>query len=168
MERVSVAVTKRSFLKLSLITAGAAISYRLFFSKEQSDTLALLQNDLFPPISDRLDTKTINARKYLSYILHHPRVSEIDKQFLRNGISWLNEESLKLFQKEYRFLEAQSRQKVLEHIADTQWGERFIESNLTYIFEALLGDPIYGINKNEEGWKWLHHTPGFPRPTTPA
>ena len=36
---------------------------------------------------------------------------------------------------------------------------------VTLLFEALLLDPLYGGNKEEKGWKWLNHTPGFPRPT---
>ncbi len=162
------ALTKRSFLKLSLVAAGGVTSYRFFFTEEQADTLTVLQNDLFPPLSNDLDTQTINARKYLSYILHHPRVSDIDKRFLKNALVWLDEASLEMFQKEYRLLDAPYRQKILKHIASKEWGESFIETNLTYIFEALLGDPIYGINKNEVGWRWLCHTPGLPRPTTPS
>jgi len=35
---------------------------------------------------------------------------------------------------------------------------------LTLIFEALLLDPIYGVNTNNIGWNWLNHDPGVPRP----
>jgi gluconate 2-dehydrogenase gamma chain len=36
---------------------------------------------------------------------------------------------------------------------------------LTFIFEAMISDPIYGFNKDEIGQKWLQHNAGFPRPT---
>ena len=80
----------------------------------------------------------------------------------------MDEEAKRLFGASYMQLSSKSRQEVLAFVAKTQWGESFIETILTYLFEALLGDPIYGINKDEVGWKWLHHTPGLPRPTAPA
>ncbi len=159
---------KRSFLKLALLGAGVASLYSFSWSKAQTDTLALLQEDLFPDIDEKLNTKTINARAYLSYILHHPRISEDDKHFIKKGVLWLDEEASDLFGADYRELSEQKRQKVLASIAKTKWGESFIETILTYLFESLLGDPIYGINKDEVGWKWVHHTPGLPRPTTPV
>ena len=159
---------KRSFLKLALLGAGIASLYSFSWSKVHTDTLALLQEDLFPDINEKLNTRTINARAYLSYILHHPRVSDDDKRFVKRGVVWMDEEAKRLFGASYMQLSSKRRQEVLAFVAKTQWGESFIEMILTYLFEALLGDPVYGINKDEVGWKWLHHTPGLPRPTAPA
>ena len=159
---------KRSFLKLALLGVGIASLYSFSWSKVHTDTLALLQEDLFPDINQKLNTRTINARAYLSYILHHPRVSDDDKRFVKRGVVWMDEEAKRLFGASYMQLSSKRRQEVLAFVAKTQWGESFIETILTYLFEALLGDPVYGINKDEVGWKWLHHTPGLPRPTAPA
>ena len=167
MVPVSVEANKRSFLKLALLGAGIASIYSFSWSKEKVDTLALLQEDLFPDIDARLNTRTINARAYLTYILHHPRVSDDDKRFIKKGVLWLDEEASDLFGADYRELQEQNRQKVLTSIAKTEWGESFIETILTYLFESLLGDPVYGINKDEVGWKWVHHTPGLPKPLSP-
>ena len=168
MAQASVEASKRSFLKLALLGAGVASAYSFSWSKAKADTFALLQEDLFPDIDEKLNIRTINARSYLSYILHHPRVSDDDKEFMRNGVGWLDEEAQELFQANYSELSDKKRQKVLESIAKTDWGESFIETILTYIFESLLGDPVYGINKEEVGWKWVHHTPGLPRPAAPV
>ncbi len=159
---------KRSFLKLALLGVGVASLYSFSWNKTEVDTLSLLQEDLFPDLSDSLNVRTINARSYLTYILHHRKVSNKNKRFIKKGVVWLNQEADTLFGKSYGFLPSSSRQKVLESIAKTEWGESFIETILTYLFEALLGDPIYGINKNKAGWKWVHHTPGLPRPWSPA
>ena len=164
---VSVEANKRSFLKLALLGVSIASLYSFSWNKAQADTLALLQEDLFPDIDAKLNTRTINARSYLAYILHHPRVSKDDKRFIKKGVVWLDEEASDLFGAEYRKLPEQKRQKVLANIAKTEWGESYIETILTYLFESLFGDPIYGINKDEVGWKWVHHTPGLPRPTIP-
>ncbi len=162
------ALNKRSFLKLALLGAGIASIYSFSWSKVKTDTLALLQEDLFPSLNEKLNIHTINARAYLSYILNHPRVSDDDKRFLKKGVLWLDEEADDLFGAQYAKLPAKKRQKVLKSITKTEWGESFIEMILTYLFEALLGDPIYGINKDEVGWQWVHHTPGLPRPTVPV
>ena len=166
MVRVSVALIKqkRNFLILTLASAGGFSLYRFLPIRDEVDTLALVQKDLFPDIDSTLNTQTINARGYISYILHHPRVLQEDKKFIKNALRWLDEEARTLFDLDYGKLEADKRQKVLETIAQTEWGESFIETILTYIFESLLGDPIYGINKNEVGWKWVNHIPGLPRP----
>lgn len=132
----------------------------LYASVSPMQTLALLQKDLFP--SEILASS--NAYGYVSIIFHHSRVSAQDKQFLRNGIKWLNEEALMQYKKIYTKLPSKERQNVLEIIAKESWGESWIKRVLSYILEATLGDPIYGINKNESGWKWLNHTSGLPRP----
>jgi hypothetical protein len=36
---------------------------------------------------------------------------------------------------------------------------------LAIILEAFFGDPVHGGNPDEVAWKWVGHTPGFPRPT---
>ncbi len=157
-------VDKREFLKLSLFGVGVLTTYKLFWTKDTTNTLTILQNDLFPPIDAKLNISYINAREYLSYIMHHKRVSDDTKQFIRNGVKWLNEEADSLYNAVYPELDNQKRQKVLESIAKQSWGESFIETILTFIFEALFGDPVYGINKDEVGWKWIDYTPGLPRP----
>jgi len=35
---------------------------------------------------------------------------------------------------------------------------------MSYLIEALLSDPVYGGNKDQKGWLWLEHIPGFPTP----
>lgn len=157
-------VSKRLFLKLALIGAGTFSIQSISWSKDKVDTLALLQEDLFPKVSNKLNIKTINARAYLSYIMRHPRVSYEDKLFIKKSVKWLDEEAQTLFNKNYTDLSLQNRQNVLSSIAKTKWGENFIETILIYIFEALFGDPVYGINKDEIGWKWVKHNPGLPRP----
>lgn len=159
-------VDKRTFLKLSLFGVGVLTTYKLFWTKDTTDTLLILQNDLFPPINEKLNISYINAREYLSYIIHHKRVSDDTKEFIRNSLKWLDEEADSLYNTTYSKLDKNKREKVLESISKESWGENFIETILTFIFESLFGDPVYGVNKDEIGWKWVKHTPGLPRPKT--
>ena len=158
------ALSKRSFLKLSLFGAGVAGAVSLFFLPSAKERLEILLSDLFPDRSCGVGTSGANARAYMAYILNHSRISDDEKDFIRNGLGWLDTSAKELFSKEYEALDASQRQAVLEHIASQEWGESFIQTLLGYIFEAQFGDPIYGINFNEAGWKWLAHTPGYPRP----
>jgi len=157
---------RRDFIKNSFLTSLIFVSFN---TKIQAttifDTVTVFQDDLFPEIKDfGINTKTISAKNYLIFILAHKKVSDSDKKFIKNGIKWLNEEALKLHKKIYPKLSHEQRQKVLNSISKEHWGENFIYTMLDYIFEALLGDPIYGINKDEVGWKWLKHKAGLPRP----
>ena len=154
--------SRRTFFKTTFLTSLIMVTNNnsLFASITPLQTLALVQEDLFPK---EMITQA-NAYAYVSLIFKHSRVSAQDKQFLRNGTKWLNEEAVSKYKKVYTKLSPKERQNILELISSTSWGEAWIKTVLSYILEAVLGDPIYGINKATFGWKWLKHTSGLPRP----
>ncbi|MDF1874841.1 gluconate 2-dehydrogenase subunit 3 family protein [Sulfurimonas sp. SAG-AH-194-I05] len=151
---------KRTFLKTALFTTAFSLVSKgdVFASVTPLETLEVLQEDLFPHADN-------NASAYFSLILKHTKVSDASKKFLRNGAKWLNEEAINTYDAIYTKLSSQKRQKILQIIAKESWGESWLQTVLKYILEATLGDPIYGINKKESGWKWLAHESGQPRPT---
>ncbi len=159
--------SRRTFLQKSFLTSAVLVMSggELFGAVSPLQTIELLQQDLFPSTPNVPTPKDINAYAYLVTILHHSRVSDANKAFIRNGVQWLNEEAIEIYNKTYIKLSAQERQNTLKSIAKYRWGENWIDTILTYIFEAMLGDPIYGGNKNKAGWRWLHHKGGDPRPT---
>ena len=132
----------------------------LFSVTTSRETIDVVQNDLFPKAKE-LD---INTSNYISIILHHSRVTQEDKLFLKNGVKWLNETAVEMYGASYTKLSSSKRQEVLSAISKTQWGESWMYNMMTYIFEAMLGDPIYGGNSGEAGWKWLAFSGGEPRP----
>lgn len=158
--------TRRFFLKSSLV--GSALFTVACADKEATNIksvsplkiLKVVQVDLFPQKA----VENANAYRYLSVIFKHSLVSDSDKQYLRNGTRWINEEAVLEYDKSYIDLDSSQRQKILKQISKESWGKSWMKTVLSYIMEATLGDPIYGINKNESGWKWLSHTPSFPRP----
>ncbi|PHS58745.1 MAG: hypothetical protein COB17_02020 [Sulfurimonas sp.] len=159
--------TRRKFLLAGF--AGSVVlltlNSELFGGVTVLETISVLQEDLFPQ-TDGVPTKNeINAKAYLGLMLNHKSVRDADKEFIKNGVKWLNEEAIDMYKKTYTKLNTSQRQEVLKSISKTSWGEGFIADILKFIFEAMLGDPIYGINKNESGWIWLNHKPGLPRPT---
>ena len=154
--------SRRTFFKTTFLTSLVMVmsQNKLFASVTPLQTLAVAQGDLFP---QEVITSS-NALSYISIIFKHSRISAGNKQFVRNGTKWLNEEAVKQYDKLYTQLNPAQRQNILQIISKESWGRSWIKTVLGYILEAVLGDPIYGINKNEFGWKWLEHESGLPRP----
>jgi len=158
--------SRRTFIKAGFTGSVVllTVNSEVFGGVTIFGTVSILQEDLFPQTTKVPTNKQINAKAYLSLILNHSRVSRSDKKFIRDGVKWLNEESVSKHKKVYAKLSQSQREDILKDISLTSWGESFIDTMLRYIFEAMLGDPIYGINKDESGWKWLNHKTGLPRP----
>ena len=87
-----------------------------------------------------------------------------EKKFLKNGIRWLHETSQDVYKKSYYHLSNTERQKILHTISQEDWGEIWLWSVMSYFFEAMLGDPIYGENQKQKGWEYLNLISGYPRP----
>ena len=160
---MQVQVNRRNFLlKAGFLSSAVFVmsGCELFGVTTSRDTIKVVQNDLFPKAKEL----NIDTASYISIILHHSRITKEDKLFLKNGVKWLNEEAVSLYTKTYTQLTETQRQHVLHSIAKEEWGSSWIDTMLRYIFEAMLGDPIYGGNNKEAGWKWLSFEGGLPRP----
>ena len=160
-------LTRRNFLKNSLLSSVVLLtcSGELFGAVTSSQTLGVLHKDLFPLSKTMPNVKFINANLYLNKIFVHSRITDEDKIFLHDGVKWLNEEAISKYKKVYADLSPKKRQKVLQEVVNTDWGESWLAEVMSYLIEAMLGDPIYGGNTGELGWKWLNHKAGKPRPT---
>lgn len=157
--------SRRNFLKGSAIATGVAVlsGSTLFAEASSTQTLSLVQADLFP-YADELD---VNSSAYMILILKHSRVNDEDKTFIKNGLKWLDEEAEELYKAKYVKLSSNERQSVLKSISQVRWGENWIDSILRYMLEAMMSNPIYGVNKNEAGQKWVGYLEGYPRPKEP-
>jgi hypothetical protein len=159
--------SRRNFLKSSFLSSLLLITCNkeLFGAITPLGTIRQLHLDLFPQNSFVPSKNDINAYAYLNFILNHSYVTDDTKKFIQNGARWLNEESVLKYKKVYTALYDFQRQKILKEISKTAWGESWLETIMSYFFEAMLGDPIYGGNRAQSGWKWLNHKSGLPRPT---
>jgi len=83
------------------------------------------------------------------------------------GVSWLDQYAQENYKTAFLSLNAEQQDAVLLKITQSNAGDRWVSALLTYVIEALLSDPVYGGNPQGIGWKWLQHSPGFPRPTQP-
>ncbi len=127
-------------------------------------TIATAQQQLFPDDGDGPDARSINATSYLKFVLDAPDMDPEDRRFILDGVDWLNRLAIARYTGVFASCEQAQQVSLLQEIAKSQAGERWLSFLVTYIMEALLSDPVYGGNPDGIGWKWLQHIPGFPRP----
>ena len=131
---------------------------------EPFQTIAAVHRDLFPGSVHVPSPHFLKALDYLGGVLKDPYIDDEEKLFLKNGTIWLNDAARERFGKAYYLLDEERRQRVLRSVSEKTWGENWLWTLFSYLFEALLCDPVYGANTHEAGWHWLGHVPGYPRP----
>ncbi len=151
-------------LLLPPIVVRAAKERPLTQLKDPWATIDVVQNHLFPTEKDSPGAKEINALMYLRNIITSTMIDQDEKEFIMNGVKWLNDLSIEEQGAVFNQLSYSQQTDMLHQITKSKSGRRWISKLLTYIFEALLSDPVYGGNPGGIGWKWLNHHPGFPRP----
>jgi len=127
-------------------------------------TISVVQEHLFPSDGQAPGAKQINATRYLKNVIDYHDIEASEKDFIQNGVNWLNGLAKEMFSNGFIELNAFQKEKVLRKVAQSRAGENWISTLLTYIIEALLSSPSYGGNTNGVGWVWLEHKPGFPQP----
>lgn len=132
--------------------------------KEWLSVEALLDH-LFPHEPRAPGAHDINAITFLQFALEDPTLDRAFRTFLVEGIKKLDHVALLSTGKHFFELPLETREKILRDLEKTPESKHWLREILELIIEALLGDPVYGGNTNGVGWKWLHHTPGFPQPT---
>ena len=127
--------------------------------------LISVQNILFPNDVNGPGAYDVKAHEYLKWWLTDARIDPDEQQYVRNGLKWVDETAQETHQQHFLKLSKQQQVDLIYQISQETWGESWLSVMLTYIFEAMISDPIYGYNQNEIGWSWLNHQAGVPRPT---
>ena len=117
----------------------------------------MLQQDIFPHAK--------GFERYILVVLNHSRISDDEKTYIKNGTKSINETSYELFSKPFLKLTKTQREKLIKDISKLRWGRYYLDTALSYILESYLGDPIYGGNINQSGWREFNFKAGLPRPT---
>ncbi|MCB1875679.1 MAG: gluconate 2-dehydrogenase subunit 3 family protein [Chromatiales bacterium] len=155
-----------SLLALFPLPRGSAAE-RQGDKETEVDTWGLLgavQERLFPTELSAPGAREINALGYLRGMLEGNHLPQEDAQFILQGAGWLQALSLERTGKSFLMLNGDEQDTLLRQIEASEAGENWMSTVILYIFEALLTDPAYGGNPDGIGWRWLAHTPGFPRP----
>jgi len=128
-------------------------------------TLAALLDHLLPGAPGVPSAARIGAAEYLYATMRHPRFDFEIRDFIFEGASWVEQASQSGYGRPFERLDASSREWILRLVlAENPRGTAWLSTLMNHLLEALLGDPIYGGNRGEAGWRWLGHTPGAPRP----
>ncbi len=135
------------------------------FDAEQIALVRNIQQILLPDDGFGPGSVEIKADKYLSWVMSDPRMDIEDKEYIYNGLRWVNETAHEDFKTDYLKLGSIQQKQLIRKISGTDWGDSWLAVIMTYILEALLADPQYGGNPNRAGWEWLSQYPGYPRPT---
>lgn len=160
---------RRNFLKAGLLSTVILLASqdKLFGATTTLHTISIMQKDLLHDANDMPSYDEINPNNYLLIIFNHSHIDEEEKEYLRNGATWLNEEAVEMYEKPYVSLDANKRQRVLISFSSHEWGESYIHKILSYMMESMLCDPIYGGNKKGSGWAFVNHVGGSPSPKEP-
>lgn len=151
-------------LRQSKTGQTAAESFADWQQEPTWQTLAQVQEVLFPAGDDVPGASDIAATLYLHKTIENPDADKEDKDFIFRGIGWLDSLTQEHHKKTFLQLTAMQQQEMIEVIVKSRAGRNWVSTLLTYTLEALLTDPVYGGNKNQAGWKWLQHQPGYPSP----
>lgn len=136
-------------------------------AQEPYRTIALVCDDVFPPSKAVPGAQRLDTMAYLHGVMRDRRIDEEEKTFLVNGVTWLDEESETMFKQPYHRLDSDQRQKVLDVVLEYRWGDSWVYTVMSYLFESMFCDPVYGANTDRSGWRWLAYEPGYPRPKKP-
>ncbi len=173
--------SRRIFLGQSVALIGGVAAATLVSAKTKNSfkaggqatlpepwlTISAVQEHLFPRTTGKHSSpgaRDINALEYLQVILNTPDADTDERNFIIKGVTWLNGVANSMLGHSFIKLNNADRERVLKKINASTSGENWLSTLLTYIFEALLTDPVYGGNTNGRGWQWLEHQAGFPRP----
>jgi gluconate 2-dehydrogenase gamma chain len=180
-EHKEAGISRREFMTRTALLGSLALTYpatvlaqrRLTNDKKTPinwqgeaiwQTLAVVQEVLFPVAENVPGAKDIGATIYLHNAIENPNADGEDKDFIFRGIGWLNGMTQQHHKKPFIQLSAVQQDEIIRLIVKSRAGRNWVSMLLTYTLEALLADPVYGGNKDEAGWKWLQHQPGYPTP----
>ncbi len=175
-DQISWDISRRRFIK-SIMAAGvfSQVSFlesciakqgdEEYLSTKQFVILTEVQNILFPKDDNGPGALDFNAQYYILWVLSDKRLDPEENQYIVNGIDWVEETALETHNKSFIELDKKEQVTLINKISETNWGESWLSVQLTFIFEAMISDPIYGFNKSAIGWQWLEHEAGYPRPT---
>lgn len=149
----------------SCTTETAGGKRTINFDYSQYYILLKVHQVLFPNDKYGPGASDFNTVEYLDWVLSDNNFDKNDKEYMLNGIKWMEESSDEKFGKSFSILSDLEIEELVKVVVKQSWGESWLSRNLTFIFEAQFSDELYGSNIGGKGWKWLSHYPGYPRPT---
>ncbi|MDX1350577.1 MAG: gluconate 2-dehydrogenase subunit 3 family protein [Putridiphycobacter sp.] len=156
--------------KIGFLTACSEHSVKIegkhyFFSDEEVKTLEVLLELIFPDNGNGPSIKEINALPHIIWTMQDEFYGYNTYELIKSSLHNLKELTDNNYKAKYTVLDVAMQSKIIEDISQLKWGDKFLSSLATYIFEAMAIDPQYNVNLDGVGWKWLDHMAGQPKPT---
>lgn len=152
---------RRKFIKFTALTTlvfCSNISIARVFTEDNIKVLDVIYEILFPKTANMPSSKEFGALEFLIKNISHKSFEDYDKTFIIQGC----EDFLRSFPD---FLIINKQKQIIESIVNTNdYAQSWISKLIYYGFEAMLGDPIYGGNRNKIAWSSINHSIGYPRP----
>lgn len=130
----------------------------------EAEIIQKVQLVLFPDDANGPSAEDINAYSHLIWVLSDVHKDQESIDYIKKGLRWTEETAQENYGKTFSLLSEIEVNELVAFMAERNWGASWLSMLLTLIFEALAMDPIYNVNVNKAGWKWLKHEPGQPRP----
>ncbi len=130
---------------------------------KQSQMASDVMDVLFPEDGNGPSSAQIKAYPYLNWVLSDENYDADIKASIIKGMSRLAEFSKEQFGKPFGKMSPKEKVQLVEQAVLSDWGETLMARMVSMILDALVIDPIYGVNVDEVGWSWLGHIPGLPR-----
>jgi len=129
---------------------------------EAAPVIATVQRHMFPKGGRLPDAETMGMTRFLTETIIHPTYDRDIRAFVIEGAKELMlREKGKLL--DYNRNEMET---ALRSYEATDYGSNWLSRIMILSLEALLGDPVYGSNVSEAGWRMLQSFGGHPRPKT--
>jgi gluconate 2-dehydrogenase gamma chain len=144
--------------------SSSQISLKEVMQQDPWLTLEATLNQLLPESATGPSANDINAMAYLYQVMTVQPTEQDEKDFIIKGVSWLNAYAQSEKSSNFASLSFNDKEQLLKGISQSTAGQNWLNTLLSYIFQAMLAPPSYGGNPSGIGWQWLAHQPGFPLP----
>ncbi len=130
--------------------------------EEAVTVIAAVQRHMFPKGGRLPDAETMRMTRFLTETVSHPTYDRDIRVFVIEGAKEL------MLREKGKLLgyDRDAMEKALRRYETTDYGSNWLSRIMILSLEAMLGDPVYGSNVGEAGWRAVHSFGGQPRPKT--
>ncbi len=130
--------------------------------QEVESVIAAVQEHMFPQGSKLPSAKEMNVTAFLIETVVHKTFDKDIRAFVIEGAKELQNREKGRF----ATLSREEKERALRAYEESSYGSSWLARIMTLTMEGMFGDPIYGGNTEERGWKALKTQGGRPRPTS--
>jgi gluconate 2-dehydrogenase gamma chain len=137
---------------------------RKTFSATEWRTLEAASLRILPSEEGSPGAREVNGIGYLDAVLQEPEILPDTVTRVRAGAARLDAHAKGLGASSFADLDADAMDAGIRLFEATWDDQRWLRTMISFLLEALLGDPVHGGNPGEIGWTWAQMKPVEPRP----